>query len=153
MQLFPEVFKIFAPVLLIWGALNTLYAGFLSILQKDIKRMCAYANVSAVGFVMMGLASLNTTGFNGAVFCAIAMAILFCAFFVIISCIVFRTKTANLLELGGIGSVMPKCMCFALSFQKDERVNRSILVVFHFRCLLDPQVGISRGQLDIRTWG
>lgn len=76
--------------------------------------MVAYANVSSMGFVMVGLACLNPTGFNGAVFMSIACAVVYSAFFVIISCVQFRTKTTYITALGGLGKVMPKCMYLAL---------------------------------------
>lgn len=114
MQVFPEIFKIFASVLMVWGIVNIVYGGALSIVQQGIKKMVAYANIATMGFVMVGLSCLNTTGFNGAVFCAIAAAIVYSALFVLISSIEFRTKTTYITALGGIGQVMPKCMYLAL---------------------------------------
>lgn len=114
MQVFPAIFKLFAPVLMVWGIVNIIYSGALSIVQSGIKKMVAYANVSSMGFVMVGLACLNPTGFNGAVFMSIACAVVYSAFFVIISCMQFRTKTTYITALGGLGKVMPKCMYLAL---------------------------------------
>ena len=114
MQVFPAIFKLFAPVLMVWGIVNIIYSGALSIVQSGIKKMVAYANVSSMGFVMVGLACLNPTGFNGAVFMSIACAVVYSAFFVIISCVQFRTKTTYITALGGLGKVMPKCMYLAL---------------------------------------
>lgn len=114
MQVFPAIFKLFAPVLMVWGIVNIIYSGALSIVQSGIKKMVAYANVSSMGFVMVGLACLNPTGFNGAVFMSIACAVVYSAFFVIISCVQFRTKTTYITVLGGLGKVMPKCMYLAL---------------------------------------
>ena len=114
MQVFPAIFKLFAPVLMVWGIVNIIYSGALSIVQSGIKKMVAYANVSSMGFVMVGLACLNPTGVNGAVFMSIACAVVYSAFFVIISCVQFRTKTTYITALGGLGKVMPKCMYLAL---------------------------------------
>ena len=38
MQIFPEIFKMFAPVLMCWGVFNIIYAGALSILQTEIRQ-------------------------------------------------------------------------------------------------------------------
>lgn len=114
MQVFPAIFKLFAPVLMVWGIVNIIYSGALSFVQSGIKKMVAYANVSSMGFVMVGLACLNPTGFNGAVFMSIACAVVYSAFFVVISCVQFRTKTTYITALGGLGKVMPKCMYLAL---------------------------------------
>ncbi len=114
MLVFPAIFKLFAPILMCWGIVNILYAGAQAIIQDDIKKTIAYANISTIGFVMVGLGALNQIGFNGAVFMSIAAAIVFSSLYVIISSIQFRTKTTHLTALGGLGSVMPKCMYFAL---------------------------------------
>lgn len=114
MQIFPELFKLFAPVLMIWGLVNIIYFGALSLLQPGIKKMVSYANISTIGFVTVGLSCLNSTGFNGAVFCLIASSIVFGAMFVIVSSIEFRTKTTYITALGGLGQVMPKCMYLSL---------------------------------------
>lgn len=114
MQIFPHIFKLFAPILMIWGIVNLIYCGALSIIQVNIKKMVAYANIASIGFVMTGLACLNATGFNGAIFMALACSIVYSAFFVIISSIQFRTKTTYITALGGLGQVMPKCMYLSL---------------------------------------
>ena len=114
MQIFPEIFKMFAPVLMCWGVFNIIYAGALSILQTEIKKIASYAQISMMGFVMIGLASLNQVGFNGAVFMTLALAVVFAALFAVISAVQFRTKTTYLTALGGLGQVMPKCMYFSL---------------------------------------
>lgn len=114
MQIFPEIFKLFAPILLVWGLINIVYAGALSVGQNCVKKMVSYANISTMGFAMIGLASLNSTGFNGAIFITVAASIVFAAFFVSISSIVFRTKTSYITALGGLGQVMPNCMYLTL---------------------------------------
>lgn len=113
-QVFPEIFKFFATTLIVWGVLNIVYAGALSLMQMDIKRLVSYANISAMGFVMMGLGSLTELGFNGALLCSVAISLVFCSLFVIISSIEFRTKNTCIMALGGLGKVMPKCLYFAL---------------------------------------
>lgn len=114
MLIFPSIFKIFAPVLMVWGVVNLFYAGALAIAQSEIKKIVSYANIASSGFVMLGLGSLTQIGFNGAVFMTISAGIVFAAFFVLISSIQFRTKTTYITALGGLGEVMPKCMYFAL---------------------------------------
>lgn len=113
-QVFPEIFKVFAPVLMIWGLVNIVYAGALTVVQTDIKKLVSYANIATSGFVMMGLASLNSTGFNGAVFCAIGAAVVYSALFVVVASVQFRTKSSCITVLGGLGKVMPKCMYLSL---------------------------------------
>lgn len=114
MQIFPEIFKLFAPILMIWAMINLVYAGGLSITQTNIKKMIAYAHIGCVGFIMLGLASLTQTGFDGAIFMLVSCSIVFSALFTIIASVEFRTKTSCITALGGLGLVMPKCMYISL---------------------------------------
>lgn len=114
MQVFPEMFKLFAPILLVWSVINLVYGGALSVMQNDIKKMVAYAQITSVGFVTLGLSSLTQVGFDGALFMTIACAILYSSLFTVVSNIVFRTKNTCLTALGGLGKVMPKCMFLSL---------------------------------------
>ena len=114
MLVFPEIFKSFAPILMCWGIINIVYCGVLAMVQPDIKKTLSYANISVQGFIMLGLGSLNQIGFNGAVLMAVSSAIVFSALFAIVAAIQFRTKTTYITSLGGLGTVMPRCMYFAL---------------------------------------
>ncbi len=114
MLVFPEIFKLFAPILMCWGIINIVYCGVLAMVQPDIKKTLSYANISVQGFIMLGLGSLNQIGFNGAVLMAVSSAIVFSALFAIVAAIQFRTKTTYITSLGGLGTVMPRCMYFAL---------------------------------------
>ncbi len=49
------------------GVMNILYGAFCAMAQKDLKKLVAYSSVSHMGYVILGMASLNTTGVNGAV--------------------------------------------------------------------------------------
>lgn len=114
MQVFPEIFKLFAPVLMILGVVNLIYAGCLAILQKEVKKMVSYLHISTMGLIMLGLSSLNAEGFNGSILMSVACSILYPALFCIIAAIQFRTKNVYISALGGLGQVMPKCMYLAL---------------------------------------
>lgn len=114
MQIFPDVFKLFAPLLVVWALLNMVYAGALTIVQNELKKMVSYAQIATAGFIMLGLGSLTQAGFDGAIFMTISCAILYSALFLIIASVEYRTKTSFITALGGLGQVMPKCMYLSL---------------------------------------
>ena len=114
LQVFPEEFKLFAPILMFWSLVNMIYGACLSIMQNDVKKMLAYAQISTIGFVLLGLSTLDKTGFDGAVFLLIAGSFTFIALYTVIASVVFRTKTSYIVSLGGLGQVMPKCLYLSL---------------------------------------
>ena len=107
--LFPEVFEVFAPLLIIWGVVNLLYGAVLAIVQTDIKKIVAYAGVSQTGLVLAGLGALIEAGFNGAVFQILAQSLILAGLIMLAGIIYLRTKTREITALGGLAQVMPIC--------------------------------------------
>src|SRR5664280_1506382 len=47
--------------------INIIYGALCAMAQKDFKRLIAYSSISHMGYVMLGMASLNSIGISGAV--------------------------------------------------------------------------------------
>lgn len=112
--LFPEVFSNFASLLVVLGVINILYGACLALVQTDIKRIVAYANISGMGLVLVGLGSLTQTGFDGAVFQMVSHGFIAAGLFMLTGVIYLRTKTREISALGGLSQVMPICMYLGL---------------------------------------
>lgn len=63
----PDTFKDFSHFLAILGIINILYGGYCAMAQNDLKKLVAYSSVAHMGFVLIGIASLNIQGISGAV--------------------------------------------------------------------------------------
>lgn len=114
MQLLPEAFKLMVPVLMILAIVNIVYTALIAYAQTDLKRVVAYSSISNMGIVLLGLCSLNLIGFSGAIFQMIAHGIISAGLFMLVGIIYVRTKTREIVELGGIGEVMPRLMGFGI---------------------------------------
>ncbi|CAK9210535.1 unnamed protein product [Sphagnum troendelagicum] len=66
MELLPHVHSIFAPWLVVIGAIQIVYAAF-SFSQRNLKRRIAYSSVSHMGFVFIEIGSITDIGLNGAI--------------------------------------------------------------------------------------
>ena len=55
------------PALLVVGIIGALYGAISAFGQRDLKYMIGYSSVSHMGYVLIGLATLNEIGVNGAV--------------------------------------------------------------------------------------
>lgn len=113
-QLLPEAFKLIAPILVVFAIINIIYTALVAYAQTDLKKLVAYSSISNMGIVLLGLCSLNLIGFSGAVFQMLAHGIISAGLFMLVGIIYVRTHTRELLELGGIGTVMPRLMGFGL---------------------------------------
>ena len=109
-MIFPEVFKLFAPVLMTFAVVNILVAAFISIVQTDLKKLVAYSSISHMGIVILGLSALSQIGLDGAIFQIFAHAFIAAGLFMIVGIVYNRCKTREIDSIGGLGLVMPKFM-------------------------------------------
>ena len=67
LPLFPEASRYFAKTILILSVIGVLYAAFLAMGQRDMKRLVAYTSVAHFGFIGLGIFAFTTQGGTGAV--------------------------------------------------------------------------------------
>lgn len=104
----PDAHAIFAPVLVILGVVNIIYAALTSFAQRNLKRKIAYSSISHMGFVLIGLASFTDLGTSGAMLQMISHGLIGASLFFMVGCTYDRTHTLMLDEMGGIGQKMKK---------------------------------------------
>ncbi len=75
--------------------------------QTDLKYVTAYSSVSHMGLVLLGLATMDTLGLNGAVLQMFAHGIMTGTFFALIGMTYGRTHTRIMSKLGGLAQIMP----------------------------------------------
>src|SRR5258708_13774772 len=63
----PQATQWAAPAMAIFGTINIVYAAFVCLAQKDLKRMIAYSSVSHMGFCLLGMSAFTQQGIDGAV--------------------------------------------------------------------------------------
>lgn len=84
--------------------------------EKILKKRLAYSTVSNVSYIMLGLATLTSTGVTGALLHVIAHAFAKNALFLAAGAIIYKTGRTTVSELDGIGRRMPITMaCFTVS--------------------------------------
>jgi NAD(P)H-quinone oxidoreductase subunit 4 len=104
----PDAHVYFAPVLVILGCVNIIYAALTSFAQNNLKRKIAYSSISHMGFVLIGIASFTSLGLSGAVLQMISHGLIGASLFFLVGATYDRTHTLILQEMGGVGKKMPK---------------------------------------------
>lgn len=104
----PEAHAQFAPVLVILGVVNIIYAALTSFAQRNLKRKIAYSSISHMGFVLIGIASFNDLGMSGAMLQMISHGLIGASLFFMVGATYDRTHTLMLDEMGGVGQKMKK---------------------------------------------
>ncbi|MDY7022230.1 MAG: NAD(P)H-quinone oxidoreductase subunit 4 [Cyanobacteriota bacterium] len=104
----PDAHATFAPILIILGVVNIIYAALTSFAQRNLKRKIAYSSISHMGFVLIGIASFTEIGLSGAVLQMISHGLIGASLFFLVGCTYDRTHTLMLDEMGGVGTKMKK---------------------------------------------
>jgi NADH-quinone oxidoreductase subunit M len=107
LPLFPEASRYFAPMVLILSVIGILYAGFLAIGQRDMKRLVAYTSVAHFGFIGIGIFAFTTQGGTGAVLYMVNHAFSTGALFLVVGILITRGKSRLVADYGGAARVTP----------------------------------------------
>ena len=114
--LFPEASKIAAPFLMALSAIAILYGAVVAFAQSDAKKLVAYSSVSHMGYIVLGIFSMNTIGVSGAILQMVNHGLSTGALFLIIGFIYERRHTRDMGKFGGIWTRMPLYGSLALLF-------------------------------------
>ena len=89
--------------ILAWLCLgNILYVGWVAMRQKDLNLLIGNSSVAHMGFIFLGIASLNLIGITGAEFIMVAHGFLAALTFALSGYIYQKTGTLQISELGGL---------------------------------------------------
>lgn len=105
--LFPAAAATYAPILAVLAVIGIVYGSLVSMVQPDLKKLVAYTSVAHLGFVVLGLVSLNPQGVMGAQLQMINHGISTGALFLLVGMIYERRHTREILEFGGLATSMP----------------------------------------------
>jgi NADH-quinone oxidoreductase subunit M len=105
--LLPQGVEPFLPYVAAFGVINIIYGAFVAFLQPDLKALVAYSSIGTLGFILLGAASGNAVGLNGAVFQQVSHGLYSALLFILVGVIAARTGTRRIRDLGGLAARMP----------------------------------------------
>jgi NADH-quinone oxidoreductase subunit M len=93
-----------------------IYVGFVTMVQKDMKKLVAYSSVAHMGFVTLGFFIFNSLGVSGGIVQMISHGFVSAAMFLGIGVLYDRVHSREIAAYGGVVNTMPKFTAFALLF-------------------------------------
>lgn len=114
MNLFPAQFEKVAPMLLILGLVNLVYGAWIALSEKEIKKIMAYSSISHMGIVLLGLASLQIEGVQGAIFQVVSHGFIAALLFYLIGLLEERYVVTRIDLLSGMAKSLPLLAGFFL---------------------------------------
>lgn len=113
-QLFPQTASWAAPAIGVLAVIGILYTAWIAYQQTDMKRLLAYASVSHVGFIVLGIFTLTAQGIAGAVAHMVNSALTTGALFLVVGMLAERRGSRELNAFGGMWKAAPALGSLAL---------------------------------------
>lgn len=98
------------------GTVGLLYGAFLALSQTNLLILLAYASISHVGLVLLGVAAMNQAGIQGAIFQLLNFSIIASGLSFLTGFLQHRTGSTEAVNLGGLAKTMPFFAAFYFFF-------------------------------------
>ena len=116
LPIFPDATRAFLVPMIILSIAAIIYGAYVTLMQKDLKRLIAYSSVSHMGFVTLGIFTLNKTGLEGGILQMINHGVVTGALFLCVGIIYERTHTRVIEDYGGLSKSVPVYATFFAIF-------------------------------------
>jgi NADH-quinone oxidoreductase subunit M len=120
LPMFPVGADHLATFVMTLSVIAIIYTSLVAMMQEDMKKLIAYSSVAHMGFVTMGIFTMNQQGLDGAIFQMISHGFISGALFLGVGVIYDRMHTREISAYGGLVVRMP---AFALVFMLFTMAN------------------------------
>ena len=107
LPMFPVASADLAPFVFTLSVVAIVYTSLVAMMQEDMKKLIAYSSVAHMGFVTMGIFTLNAQGVQGAVFQMVSHGFVSGALFLCVGVVYDRLHTREIKAYGGLVNRMP----------------------------------------------
>ena len=112
----PIATDFFTPMVFSLSIIAVIYTSLVALVQLDMKKLIAYSSVAHMGFVTLGIFTLNQQGVTGAIFQMLSHGIVSAALFLCVGVIYDRMHTREIARYGGLAERMPVYAFFFMIF-------------------------------------
>ncbi len=116
LPILPHGVRSFLTPMLIISAVAIVYGAYVTLRQTDFKRLIAYSSISHMGFVTLGIFTLNQGGVEGAILQMVNHGIISAALFLCVGMIYERTHSREIKDYGGVAKAAPVYSTFLALF-------------------------------------
>jgi NADH-quinone oxidoreductase subunit M len=106
--LFPVQARDMAPLLIALAVIGILYGACLALVQRDFWRLLAFAALSHLSLITLGIYGLTFTGWDGAVYQILNHGVIDGALFLLLGILYDRYSTSQIADFGGLASKLPR---------------------------------------------
>ena len=106
--LFPVASEIFTPLIYGLSVVAIVFTSLIALMQEDMKKLIAYSSVAHMGFVTLGIFTIQQQGIEGSIIQMISHGLVSAALFLCVGVIYDRMHSRLISSYGGIVSIIPK---------------------------------------------
>ena len=152
--LFPMQARALAPWLIALAVIGLLYGACLALVQRDFWRLLAFASLSHLSLIVLGIYGLTFTGWDGAIYQILNHGVVDGALFLLLGILEVRYATSQIGSYGGLAAKLPHTATFFV-ITSLAMIGLPMLNGFvgEFLILSSTFTGVSRGWAIAATVG
>ena len=106
--LFPLASEYFIPLIYILSLVAIIYTSLVALMQEDMKKLIAYSSVAHMGYVTLGIFTVNQQGLEGSIVQMLSHGLISAALFLSVGVLYDRYHSRMISSYGGLVNIMPK---------------------------------------------
>jgi NADH-quinone oxidoreductase subunit M len=106
--LFPIASDLFTPLIYALSLIAIIFTSLIALMQEDMKKLIAYSSVAHMGFVTLGIFTIQQQGIEGSIIQMISHGLVSAALFLCVGVVYDRMHSRLTNTYGGIVSIIPK---------------------------------------------
>ena len=114
--LFPVASEIFTPLIFTLSIIAIIFTSLIALMQEDMKKLIAYSSVAHMGFVTLGIFTIQQQGIEGSIIQMISHGFVSAALFLSVGIVYDRMHSRLIRTYGGIVSIIPKYSVLLMVF-------------------------------------
>ena len=114
--LFPVASEIFTPLIYGLSVIAIIFTSLIALMQEDMKKLIAYSSVAHMGFVTLGIFTIQQQGIEGSIIQMISHGLVSAALFLSVGVVYDRMHSRLIKTYGGLVSVIPKYSVLLMIF-------------------------------------
>ena len=106
--LFPVASETFTPLIYGLSVIAIIFTSFIALMQEDMKKLIAYSSVAHMGFVTLGIFTIQQQGLEGSIIQMISHGLISAALFLCVGVLYDRYHSRMISSYGGLVNIMPR---------------------------------------------
>ena len=106
--LFPVASEVFTPLIYTLSVIAIIFTSFIALMQEDMKKLIAYSSVAHMGYVTLGIFTIQQQGIEGSIIQMISHGLVSAALFLCVGVVYDRMHSRLINTYGGVVSIIPK---------------------------------------------